>query len=217
MDNLSERDKPPLLWKPPLLHTILSLGKWIRKLSASSLPFLSPSIQAFACRLSGLDNSLTHFYCYHCWAKFLRQRIKHSLKVFVMLLKEDKEPCFHDQVVTMTESFAPIKVPNTMFFFSDSLRHFSFSPKFQKFQLEIKWNRPFCFGLTGIFGNTFEDGPLWPAWSFQLVGPKCPLPFDKIVVCLQEQQPNVRRLGFDCVGATGMYPGFAQSWKVLEF
>ena len=90
----------------------------------------------------------------------LRQRIKHSLKVFVMLLKEDKEPCFHDQVVTMTESFAPIKVPNTMFFFSDSLRHFSFSPKFQKFQLEIKWNRPFCFGLTGIFGNTFEDGPL---------------------------------------------------------
>ena len=135
----------------------------------------------------------------------------------VMLLKEDKEPCFHDQVVTMTESFAPIKVPNTMFFFSDSLRHFSFSPKFQKFQLEIKWNRPFCFGLTGIFGNTFEDGPLWPARSFQLVGPKCPLPFDKIVVCLQEQQPNVRRLGFDWVCATGMYPGFAQSWKVLEF
>ena len=64
-----------------------------------------------------LDNSLTHFYCYHCGAKsFETKDIKHSLKVFVMLLKQDNEPCFHDQLVTMTESFAP-KVTNTMFLF----------------------------------------------------------------------------------------------------
>ena len=134
-----------------------------------------------------------------------------------MLLKEDKEPCFHNQVVTMTESFAPIKVPKTMFFFSDSLRHFSFSPKFQKFQLEIKWNRPFCFGLTGIFGNTFEDGPLWPAWSFQLVGPKCPLPFDKTIFPRTDQlypaykhdDQTPGRFGLVC--ATGMY---RSAWHV---
>ena len=34
---------------------------------------------------------------------------------------------------------------------------FPFSPKFQKFWLEIKWNGPFWFGLTGIFGTTFDS------------------------------------------------------------
>lgn len=45
------------------------------------------------------------------------------MKCFVMLLKEDNEPCFHDQLVTMTESFAP-KVTiliNTMLSFSENL------------------------------------------------------------------------------------------------
>ena len=46
----------------------------------------------------------------------------------------------------------------------------------------IKWNGPFRFGLTGIFGTSFEGGPLWPLWSFRSVGPKCPFPFAKIVV-----------------------------------
>ena len=41
----------------------------------------------------------------------------------------------------------------------------------------IEWNGPFQFGLTGIFGTSFEGGPHWPVWSFQSVGP-----FDKIVV-----------------------------------
>ena len=45
-----------------------------------------------------------------------------------------------------------------------------------------KWNGPFRFGSTGIFGSSFEGGPLWPVWSFRSVGPKCPFPFDKIVV-----------------------------------
>ena len=27
-----------------------------------------------------------------------------------------------------------------------------------KFWLEIKWNRPFWFGLTGVFGTTLEGG-----------------------------------------------------------
>ena len=60
----------------------------------------------------------------------------------------------------------------------------------------IKWNGPFRFGPTEIFGTSFEGGPLWPVWSFQSVRPKCPFPFDKIVVprqyrsfvsCFQEQ------------------------------
>ena len=30
--------------------------------------------------------------------------------------------------------------------------------------------------------TSFKGGPLWPVWSFCSVGPKCPSPFDKIVV-----------------------------------
>ena len=37
---------------------------------------------------------------------------------------------------------------------------FPFSPKSQKFRLEIKWNGPFWYGPTGIFGTTFEGAPL---------------------------------------------------------
>ena len=46
----------------------------------------------------------------------------------------------------------------------------------------IKWNGPFRFGPTGIFGTSFEGGPQWPVWSFRSVEPKCPFPFAKIVV-----------------------------------
>ena len=46
----------------------------------------------------------------------------------------------------------------------------------------IKWNGPFRFGPTGIFGTSFEGDPLWPVWSFRSVGPKCRFPFAKIVV-----------------------------------
>ena len=56
------------------------------------------------------------------------------------------------------------------------------SPKFRKFRLEIKWNRIFRFGPTGIFGTTLQGGPLWPVRLPRSVGPKCPFPFDKIVV-----------------------------------
>ena len=59
---------------------------------------------------------------------------------------------------------------------------FPFSPKFRKFRLEIKWNGPFRFGPTRIFGNAFEAGPIWPVRLFRSVEPKCPLPFDKIIV-----------------------------------
>ena len=40
----------------------------------------------------------------------------------------------------------------------------------------IKWNSPFWFGPTRIFG------PLWPVQLSRLVGLKCPFPFDKIFV-----------------------------------
>ena len=34
----------------------------------------------------------------------------------------------------------------------------------------IKWNGPFRFVPTGIFGTSFEGGPPWPVWSFRSVG-----------------------------------------------
>ena len=34
---------------------------------------------------------------------------------------------------------------------------FPFSPKFKKFRKEIKWNGPFRFGQTGIFGTTYRS------------------------------------------------------------
>ena len=52
----------------------------------------------------------------------------------------------------------------------------------RNFGWNIKWNRLIRFGLTGIFGTSFEGGPLWPVWSFRSVGLKCPFPFDEIVV-----------------------------------
>ena len=55
---------------------------------------------------------------------------------------------------------------------SSLLGRFPFKPKFQQLR----------FGLTAIFGTSFEDGPLWPVWSFRSVAPKCPFAFDKIVV-----------------------------------
>ena len=50
------------------------------------------------------------------------------------------------------------------------------------FSWYIEWNGPFWFGPTWIFGTSFEGGPLWPVWSFQPVGRKCPSPFDKIML-----------------------------------
>ena len=34
----------------------------------------------------------------------------------------------------------------------------------------IKWNGPFRFGPTEIFGTSFEGDALWPVWSFRSVG-----------------------------------------------
>ena len=59
-------------------------------------------------------------------------------------------------------------------------RAFSIQPKIPgNFGRYIKWNEPFRFSPTGIFGTSFEGGPVWPVWS---VRPKCPFLFDKIVV-----------------------------------
>ena len=55
---------------------------------------------------------------------------------------------------------------------SSLLGRFPFKPKFRQLR----------FGLTAIFGTSFEGGPLWPVWSFRSIGPKCAFPFDKIVI-----------------------------------
>ena len=46
----------------------------------------------------------------------------------------------------------------------------------------IKCNEPFRFGPTGIFGTSFEGGPLWPVRLSRSVGQKCPVLFDKMFV-----------------------------------
>ena len=74
-----------------------------------------------------------------------------------------------------------------------------------------KWNGPFRFGPTGIFGTSFEGGPLWPIGSFRSVGPKCPFPFGRIVVNSAAllypayKNNNQTRDGAGRVCATGMY------------
>ena len=50
------------------------------------------------------------------------------------------------------------------------------------FGLYIKWNWPFRFGPSEIFGTSFEGGPLWPVRLSRSVGLKYLFPFDKIVV-----------------------------------
>ena len=47
-----------------------------------------------------------------------------------------------------------------------------------------KWNGPFRFRLTGIFGTSFEGGPLLPV-SFHLT--KLLSQYRSFVPCLQEQ------------------------------
>ena len=49
--------------------------------------------------------------------------------------------------------------------------------------------------------------PLWPVWSFRSVRPKCPFPFDKIVVPSTAllKNNNQTRGGLGPVCATGMY------------
>ena len=55
---------------------------------------------------------------------------------------------------------------------------FPFNPKFRKFRTMHQTERT----ISVIFGTSFEVGPHWPARLFRSVGPKCPVPFDKIVV-----------------------------------
>ena len=80
----------------------------------------------------------------------------------------------------------------------------------------IKWNGPFGFGPTGIFGISFEGSPLRPIWSFWLVGPKCPFPFAKIVVPSTAllypayKNNNQTRGGLGRACATGMYRSIGQ-------
>ena len=80
----------------------------------------------------------------------------------------------------------------------------------------IKWNGSFRFSPTGIFRTSFEGGPNWPVWSFQSVGPICPLSFDKIVVPSTPllysayKNNNQTRGGLDRVCPTGMYRSIGQ-------
>ena len=75
----------------------------------------------------------------------------------------------------------------------------------------ITLNGPFRFGPTRIFETTFESGPLWPVRLSRSVGPKCPFPFDTIVVPRTAllyptyKNNNQTRGVLGRVCATGMY------------
>ena len=85
------------------------------------------------------------------------------------------------------------------------------NPNSRYFGWYIKWNRPFRFGMTGIFRTSFDSGPLWLVWSFRSVGPKCPFPLDKIVVPITAllypayKNNNQTHGGLGRVCATRMY------------
>ena len=85
-----------------------------------------------------------------------------------------------------------------------------------------KWNGSFRFGPTGIVGTSFEGGLVWPVWSFRSVGPKCPFPFDKIVVYSAAllhpayKNNNQTRGGLGGVCATGMHSSIGHV-KFLKF
>ena len=90
---------------------------------------------------------------------------------------------------------------------------FPFNPKFQKFRL-VGTEHYFRFGPTGILGTSFEGGPLGLVRLSCSVGPKCPFPFDKIVIPSTAllyppyKNNNKMRWGVGRVCATGMYWNF---------
>ena len=82
---------------------------------------------------------------------------------------------------------------------------------------ESKWNRPFWFGPTSIFGTTFEVGPLLPVQLSWSVGLKCPLSFDIIIVFSSStllhpayENNNQMCLGLGWVCSAGMYCSIEQ-------
>ena len=93
-------------------------------------------------------------------------------------------------------------------------RELSIQPKIP--EISVGWNRPFRFGPIGILGTSFEGGPLWPVQLSCLVGPKCPFPFDKIVIpstaLLYSPYKNKNKMccGVGRVCATGIFV----EWKV---
>ena len=88
--------------------------------------------------------------------------------------------------------------------------------QFWNFGKKSKLNRPFWFGPTGIFGTTFEGGPLWLVQLSLLVGLKCPFSFDIIVVSSSTllhpayENNNQTHLGLGWVCATGRYCSIEQ-------
>ena len=93
---------------------------------------------------------------------------------------------------------------------------FHSSQNSRNFGWYITSNGPFRFGPTAIFLTSFKGGPLWPVWSFRSVGPKCPFPFDKIVVPRiallypTYKTNNQTRGGLGRVCATRMYRSIGQ-------
>ena len=84
---------------------------------------------------------------------------------------------------------------------------FPFSPKFRKFRIEIKWNRPFRFCPTAMFGTTFEGGPLSPVRLLWSIKPECASShLTKLLspVPLFFKNNNQTSGGLGLVGVTGM-------------
>ena len=59
---------------------------------------------------------------------------------------------------------------------------FPFNPKFQKFRLVRHIERTISVWSDRNIPDQLERCPFWPFRSFRSVGPKCPFPFDTIVV-----------------------------------
>ena len=87
---------------------------------------------------------------------------------------------------------------------------------------EISVGTPNRTDHVGPIGTSFKGGPLWPVCSFLSVGPKCPFPFDKIVVHSAAllhpayKNNNQTRGGLGRVCPTGMYSSIGHV-KFLKF
>ena len=121
------------------------------------------------------------------------------MRPFALLCRE----CSCTKTMAYTSSFAMWRVNGRL----------PFNPKFRTFRLVHQMERTISiwwFGPTGIFGTSFEGGPLWLVRLSRSVGRKCPFPFDKNVVpstsflCPSYKNYQTRGgLGRVCV--TGMY------------
>ena len=177
------------------------------------------------------------FHCFFFQFKIVLDATREKmLKLSIFFEERGKSDFFYSRI-SMTSRENDLEDEGCYLFSSnrpETRDAFHSTQNSRNFGWYIKWNGPFLFGPTGILGTSFEGGPLWPVRSFGSVGPKCPFPFDKIVVPSTAllhpvyKNNNQTRGGLGRVCVTGMYSstghvkfpkfqtGIFVEWKALQ-